>query len=139
MPDPAPTPPQRIGIAVVLHDDCVLVGTRGPEGPLAGYAEFPGGKCELGESPADCAVRECLEETGLAVVAGDTMCITPWSYPHGDVELHFVNCRLVSPIACNSPLAGSFRWTRVAELQSLRFPEANAALLTIIAKSVRPT
>ena len=44
-----------------------LVGLR-PEGShLAGCAEFPGGKVEPGEKPSAAAVRECAEETGLAV------------------------------------------------------------------------
>ena len=49
----------RIGIAVVESAGQVLVGLR-PEGvPLAGMAEFPGGKCEQDETPRSCAVREC--------------------------------------------------------------------------------
>ena len=35
----------RVGIAVVEHANQYLVGVRGPIGPLAGYDEFPGGKC----------------------------------------------------------------------------------------------
>jgi 8-oxo-dGTP pyrophosphatase MutT (NUDIX family) len=34
----------------------------------------PGGKCEPGEKPEDCARREVLEETGLRV---------PWLFYHG--------------------------------------------------------
>ena len=51
--------PKRIGIAVVEHEGRYLVGTRGPDGPLAGYAEFPGGKCLPDELPEMCAIREC--------------------------------------------------------------------------------
>eukprot|EP00913_Durusdinium_trenchii_P035339 g33069.t1 len=58
-------PTVLIGIAVVEHAGQYLVGVRGDDGPLPGKAEFPGGKCRAGEMPRDCAVRECLEETGL--------------------------------------------------------------------------
>jgi 8-oxo-dGTP pyrophosphatase MutT (NUDIX family) len=54
----------RIGIAIVEHAGRFLVGVRGDGSPLSGKAEFPGGKCHENESPAECAVRECLEETG---------------------------------------------------------------------------
>ena len=37
---------------------------------MAGYWEFPGGKCEPGESPAAATARECREEIGLEVVVG---------------------------------------------------------------------
>ena len=58
----------RVGIAVVEHDRKYLVGVRGPTGPLAGYDEFPGGKCIGYETAAACAVRECMEEKLLQKV-----------------------------------------------------------------------
>ena len=42
----------RVGIAVVEHNKRYLVGVRGPTGPLAGYDEFPGGKCIANETAA---------------------------------------------------------------------------------------
>lgn len=119
---------KRIGIAIVEHDGRYLVGVRGPEQALAGCAEFPGGKCEPEESPRDCAVRECLEETGLAVVAERLLEQTAFSYPHGDVELHFWLCR----VSGKSPLAADhrgFRWVTGEELRSLPFPEANRSVV----------
>ena len=120
------TPPAvPIGIAVVERDGRYLVGIR-PEGvPLAGYAEFPGGKCESGETSEACAVRECLEETGLAVDAVRMLDRTIWDYSHGRVELSFVLCR---PAGDDEPRP-PFRWLRGEELASLRFPEANAAVV----------
>ena len=57
----------QIGIAIVEHQQRYLVGVRGPNIAMAGYDEFPGGKCLVNESPSACAIRECLEETGLRV------------------------------------------------------------------------
>ena len=62
MSDTLATP---IAIAVVLHNDCVLIGVRPAGATLAGLWEFPGGKIEAGETPNEAAERECLEETGL--------------------------------------------------------------------------
>ena len=49
---------KKIGIAIVEFANRYLVGTRQAGQDLSGLAEFPGGKCELGESPEDCAARE---------------------------------------------------------------------------------
>ena len=56
---------KTIGIAVVEHQGSYLIGIRPAGASLAGFAEFPGGKCEAGEEPAAAAVRECLDGTDL--------------------------------------------------------------------------
>ena len=122
-----------MGIGIIRRGDHFLVRQR-PEGTVyAGFWEFPGGKCEPGEDPAAATGRECLEETGLAVVIGRLRRITTYHYPHGLVELHFHDCATASPKA--EPLVGSgFRWVPAAELASLRFPEANEAILAELAR-----
>ena len=56
-------------VAGVLHDASgrVLIAQRPPGKHLAGLWEFPGGKMEPGESPAQAAIREVREETGLLI------------------------------------------------------------------------
>ena len=120
--------PQVIGIAVVEHAGAYLVGVRGPDGPLPGCAEFPGGKCHPDEAPGMCACRECLEETGLVVTPVECLLEHRHTYPHGTVELHFWLCRPVSVAEVRSDHQG-FRWIAAAELGAQRFPEANAAVL----------
>ncbi|MEZ6068247.1 MAG: (deoxy)nucleoside triphosphate pyrophosphohydrolase [Planctomycetaceae bacterium] len=122
----------QVGIAIVMRDGAVLVGERGPDVPLAGYAEFPGGKVEAGESPEECAVRECAEETGLLVRSVEPLLRQPWSYPHANVVLHFIRCELVEPLVDQLP-TGNFRWRPAGELRRLRFPDANAAIVETIA------
>ena len=75
--------PICVAIAVVQHEGRFLVGTRPAGVPLAGLAEFPGGKVHAGEMPADAAARECLEESGLTVCVGEeypqhAASIRPW-------------------------------------------------------------
>jgi 8-oxo-dGTP diphosphatase len=56
--------------AVVRRDDGrILVVLRG-HAPSQGLWSIPGGRVEPGEDHAAAAVREVLEETGLAVVVG---------------------------------------------------------------------
>ncbi|MER7464247.1 NUDIX hydrolase [Streptomyces sp. NPDC097981] len=57
-----------IAAAVVVHEGCVLiVRRRVSEGRLSW--QFPAGAVEPGEAREEAAVRETLEETGIAVEA----------------------------------------------------------------------
>jgi mutator protein MutT len=115
-----------IAIAVVVDGDNVLVGQR-PEGVvLAGLWEFPGGKIESSESPADAAVRECLEETGLVVTTTGMLDQTQHTYAHGTLHLHFIVCELINRTAKLKP---PFRWIKCQDLGQYEFPAANAAVV----------
>jgi mutator protein MutT len=120
--------PVPVGIAVIRRGDRFLVRQRPPGTVYAGYWEFPGGKCEPGEEPAHATARECLEEIGLPIVVGTLRRVVTHRYPHGLVQLHFFECVTKRP--SDEPGAGSgFQWVKASELRSLRFPEANEALL----------
>jgi 8-oxo-dGTP diphosphatase len=121
-----------VGIAVVEHRGRYLVGIRGP-GPLEAKAEFPGGKCQPGESAAQAAVRECLEETGLAVSIVDLLMRRKFTYDHGTVELQFWLCR-PAPRAEVQDVHQGFRWVPQTELASLDFPEANKPVIDVLVK-----
>ncbi len=77
----------KVGIGVIVYkDNKVLIGKRkGSHG--AGHFAFPGGHLEFGETPAACACRELLEETGLIAIA-----ITPgpWTNDVFDGHKHYV-------------------------------------------------
>jgi mutator protein MutT len=121
-----------VAIALVRHNGCYLVGRRGPDGPLADYHEFPGGKCRPGESPEACAVRECREETGLDIEVIRLRHAIEHTYSYGRVRLHFFDCRIRSDSNPAQASAG-FAWVPVHELGQCHFPEPNWAVLAELA------
>ncbi len=122
----------EIAVALVRHEGRLLIGRRGNDGPLAGYWEFPGGKVEPGETPAEAAVRECLEETGLAVRVTERYPDVVHHYDYGSVHLHFFAC---AADAQQQLLPPRFRWVTPAELSHYTFPAANAAMIERLANS----
>lgn len=124
--------PTPIAIAVVEHEGRFLIGQR-PEGkPLAGLWEFPGGKVEAGETPAEAAARECLEEVGVRVRVGSQYPEVVQQYDHDRVHLHFFRCALAAGVTPTDVAAG-YRWVAPAELPAHEFPKANAALIALLA------
>lgn len=128
----------QIGIAIVEFDGHYVVGTRRAGQDLAGFAEFPGGKCEPTESPQDCAVRECLEETGLLAIPVRLLQRTEHNYAHAAVDLHFWLCRVEQDSdethVTMPPLINEFQWKSVDELRDLTFPEANSGVLRLLSQ-----
>lgn len=84
--------------AVVLDDyGRVLLGRRSDTGTWA----LPGGIVDPAEQPADAAIREVFEETGVVAVPERLLAVTvsrPFSYPNGDqvqyLDLAF-RCRAI--------------------------------------------
>ncbi len=79
-----------VSAGVLLRPDgSYLLGQRAADTVYAGYWEFPGGKVETGESPAQALCRELDEELGIRVTR-----LRPWLrrehvYEHAHVRLHF--------------------------------------------------
>jgi 8-oxo-dGTP diphosphatase len=114
--------------AAVIEDHGRYFVTRRQQGVhLEGYWEFPGGKCEEGESLETCLRRELKEELGAEVTIGREIFTTTHEYPEREVELHFFACTFLnSPV----PLLGQeMRWVSREELQDLPFPPADEGLI----------
>jgi 8-oxo-dGTP diphosphatase len=84
--------PETVDVAagiITRNDGRFLLGRRAPGSFYPGYWEFPGGKVEPGESPAEALCRELSEELGLRAER-----LYPWltrthTYEHARVRLHF--------------------------------------------------
>ena len=116
--------------AVIERDETFLVTRRQKGVHLEGYWEFPGGKCDIGESLEACLARELREELGVDARVGDELFTTTHAYPDRCVELHFFRCEIDGvPV----PQVGQeMRWVRRDELATLAFPPADAGLIQIL-------
>ncbi|MFT3893499.1 MAG: NUDIX domain-containing protein [Anaerolineales bacterium] len=57
----------KVAAAVLLEQDETVLLVRRVNEPFRGLWTLPAGFVNGGEDPAEAAVRECLEETGLSV------------------------------------------------------------------------
>src|SRR3954453_12590037 len=89
--------PVSVGIALVGRDGRYLIRQRPPGAAMPGVWEFPGGKCEPGETPEQATVRECREETGLAILPGRLRTRLAYRSPHAWVELFYFDCTTADP------------------------------------------
>jgi mutator protein MutT len=127
-----------VALAVVFDDQRrVLICRRKSGAVLGGYWEFPGGKCEPGESPAECAVREVAEETALSVRVQRPLKAIEHEYPHACVRLHPFVCRHLGGELSLREVAAA-QWVAFEDLGNYAFPEANAALLQELAEGNTP-
>jgi mutator protein MutT len=119
-----------VAAAVIERDGRYLV-TRRQEGVhLAGYWEFPGGKCGPDESLDACMRRELAEELRVTATVGAEILTTTFDYDARSVQLHFLRCAIDGEPA---PQQGQeVRWVPVDELDSLPFPPADAELIRLL-------
>jgi len=114
--------------AAVCERDGAFLVTRRLEGThLAGTWEFPGGKCEPGETLEACLCREVLEELGVPCEVGGEVFSVTHDYADRRVELHFFACRLLGEPAAR--LSQEMRWVPRARLRELPFPPADDELI----------
>jgi 8-oxo-dGTP diphosphatase len=122
-----------VAAAVIERDDRFLVTRRQHGVHLEGYWEFPGGKCDEGESLSACLERELREELDVSARAGDEILVTGHNYPDRRIELHFLRCELLGEP--RPQLGQDMRWVTRAELVTLEFPPADAELIEILGRT----
>lgn len=121
---------RQIAVAVVVHEGRVLVGQRAADATKEpGRAEFPGGKIEPHETSVGAAMRECLEEAGIAIRTLERTfgVVLQESRPPVWITFHWA-----TPIDATAAPRPPFEWVPIADLPTRRFPDANAAVLAIL-------
>jgi 8-oxo-dGTP diphosphatase len=116
--------------AVIRRGDEYFVTRRQRGVHLEGFWEFPGGKCDPGETLEACLRREIREELGADVIVGERILECSHEYPERIVNLHFFDCELAGD---PSPMLGQeMRWVRRGDLRALQFPPADDELIGLL-------
>jgi len=135
-----------VGVGIVLgagraHGDQEL-GTTAPflitrrrsETVYGGWWEFPGGKVEAGETPAESVVRELYEEIGVRARPVSALPVHRHTYEHARVTLHPYVCELEA--GSPEPRAvevAEVAWRTLGELDRETFLPANGPVLESLA------
>lgn len=126
------SPPRIVVAAAVIRRGNEYFVTRRHAGVhLEGYWEFPGGKCDPGETLVDCLHREIREELDAEIRIGGEILAVSHEYPDRIVELRFFECELLGEP--RAMLGQEMRWVPKEDLRSLKFPPADAELLERLA------
>ena len=117
-----------VAIGIILREDQVLLSQRSSSVKQPGCWEFPGGKVEANEFPKDALKRECLEETGITVLACEPLVSVWHDYLDYTVLLHaFIVSHFESePRGCEGQ---PVRWVLGNTLSDWNFPDANDAVI----------
>ena len=130
--------PVRIAAAALLRDGPrgqeVLIARRHPDAVRGGLWEYPGGKLASGETAAEAAARELLEETGIKVDAASGVEVARAAHEDRELQreraISIVLVRFPCPAGAQPrPLAAAeCRWELVSGLEAYDWPAVNRPL-----------
>lgn len=124
----------EVAAAVIRHRGRTFICSRPKNSALADFWEFPGGKCEKGESLEQCVVRELKEELGIEVLVFDPIHTLEHDYPEKSVRVHFLRCLLKPDSPPPEPRDGQdFKWVPTAALGQENFLPADLPLASMLA------
>ncbi len=109
----------------------VLIARRALTVHQGGLWEFPGGKCEAGESPVGALRRELREEVGIVVTQQRPLIQIRHHYPDTQLVL-----QVWQVIAWEGEVVGCegqpLRWVRLQDLLDYAMPAANRAIVQAV-------
>ncbi|MCB5161423.1 8-oxo-dGTP diphosphatase MutT [Marinomonas algarum] len=121
----------KVAAGIICQDDAFFIALRKKEQHQGGLWEFPGGKCDDGESPDTTLVRELKEECGITATEYYPFKLISHDYGDKQVELHFYKVIAFEGIA-EGQEGQETRWVTASDLHLYAFPEANQAIVSAL-------
>jgi 8-oxo-dGTP diphosphatase len=125
---PAPARPRKLVVAALIEErGRVLLSRRRADQSMPLYWEFPGGKVEPGEPPADALAREVREELGCTVTVGRIHEVVFHAYPDFDLYMLVYRCRITAGAPAAVEVA-EIAWVEPARLPDIELLPADLPL-----------
>lgn len=81
-------------VAAIIKEGNKVFATQRGYGEFKDGWEFPGGKIEEGEKPADALIREIKEELNVEIEVGDWLETVEYDYPQFHLTMHCFFCKI---------------------------------------------
>ncbi|MDR1659172.1 MAG: A/G-specific adenine glycosylase [Desulfovibrio sp.] len=128
--------PIAMATGILRHNGRIFLQKRLSGGVWGNLWEFPGGRIENNEDPADAVVREFMEETGLAVTPVCRYGIIRHGYTTYRIAMHCFGLSLTElhcpqdlpPPPVRLTAASSWRWAEPEEVADLPMPTPHRRL-----------
>jgi len=134
-PPRTPKPELTVAAALIFRDSKLLVCQRHRNDSHGLEWEFPGGKVEPGESPAQALERELREELGVDAAIGKELFRTRHRYRDSQSEFQIVFFR--ADVEASAQLQNlvfeKFEWAEISALPQYDFLEADQELIHLLA------
>lgn len=120
----------QIAVGIIWSEDRqkLLISERLAQKEFGGFLEFPGGKIEAHEMPTQALIRELQEELAITPINFEHYHDFEYLYPQKLMHFYFFNVWQYTgeARACEQQYIS---WMNLRDLNSQRFPPANALLL----------
>lgn len=127
--------PVVVAVAVLRNErGQVLISRRSADKHQGGLWEFPGGKCEHGETLCQALARELREELGIEVEASSELFQIEHDY--GDKKVILRVCEVTKSLGTPVSREGQpLRWVTIEALAGFEFPAANGPILDFLRRA----
>ncbi|WP_026377387.1 8-oxo-dGTP diphosphatase MutT [Aestuariibacter salexigens] len=117
-----------VAVGVIIRDQQIFITKRADDLHQGGKWEFPGGKCEQGESVSAALARELDEEVGIKVRSDNELIVIEHDYGDKKVRLnvHTVERFDGEPHGREGQQS---MWCPIDELRTKEFPAANVKII----------
>lgn len=125
----------HIAIVLIWRNNQILVQRRLSSAEhLPNVWEFPGGKCEEGETPREAAIREAREELGVEIEIFKERRAEEHDYSKRDkskprVTLYSFDAKIAGDTEPQALASSKLRWMHPNEMRVEEFPAANFWLI----------
>lgn len=125
----------EVAVGVIKRNNLIYISKRADDLHQGGLWEFPGGKCEAGESVEQALVRELREEIGIQLTSQSEFLLIEHDYGDKKVRLHV---RLVDgfddePVHQEGQIG---QWVDIGKLDDFAFPAANKVIVEKLQRDV---
>lgn len=127
-----------VSAGILCRKGQILICGRKGKKDAEEYWEFPGGKCEKGETPGQCLKREILEELGCHIAVLDPLGENIVDLGEKCYRLHFLRFMLLPGSPEPSPQENqAMQWIDLADLEKVNILPGDRQIASFLAKSAQ--